>query len=544
MRGMLMKKIFSLLLVSIILISISGICFATNDVYISELKMNVSFPDSYRIITRSTPSSDPIWTSTGMDSSSTIAQLESEGCYLMAFSEDWSKMTVVYMSDINTDDDFNCWSNQDIIDTCSLAIEEFEDSSGYSAKKGNVVEKGNAKYFTYTFSAPDVEADCYTYLTLVEGKRITINCASYSGLFSNSELKELDAIVDSIQYTRKNVELQKSAESTSEVKTTTSTNGGSSFLKVAGTALIIIGIIIIFSGRGRSSNGLKASRDVQRIKLYGGTAKISLSQVVIIISNSQDAKRNLSPDEFSQFKIIYDGFRKQKKQVQVDFLGYIGLCEQIISAYEKFFPYMLIDGSHSQNIEIRNQIRIRQLFNDGEKYESALTEYESNYDNIDCEDFDGVNNSYSKLISEITFDFADKFAKKYLQKETPYYDYGFLLGLLDGVFINYASRTNTATTDENNVTLYSIYNLGIKDYSDEDINRIMAERKQVALDIYSKINNKPNKHICDFCEKMLLDKYTPVSNGIASCIPEIRNMLREHIEQIEGTVLLQNTLGK
>ena len=48
---------------------------------------------------------------------------------------------------------------------------------------------------------------------------------------------------------------------------------------------------------GRSSDPIKAATDVSKMVVYGGTAKISYSQIVAIISNSDDAKSNLNREE-------------------------------------------------------------------------------------------------------------------------------------------------------------------------------------------------------------------------------------------------------
>ena len=97
---------------------------------------------------------------------------------------------------------------------------------------------------------------------------------------------------------------------------------------------------------GRSSNAVKGMQEIQRIKTYGGTAKLSFSQIICLICNSPDAQKNLSPDEFETFKAIFAEFRRQSKYTTVDYNGYIDMCAVISGEFEKHFPYLLIDGEH------------------------------------------------------------------------------------------------------------------------------------------------------------------------------------------------------
>ena len=94
---------------------------------------------------------------------------------------------------------------------------------------------------------------------------------------------------------------------------------------------------------GRNSNALKAMIEIQKIKDNGGKANISLSQVVCLICNSPDAKRNLNAEEYAIYNRIFSDYRRQSKCKTIDYQGYIDMCTIIIDSFEKHFPYLLID---------------------------------------------------------------------------------------------------------------------------------------------------------------------------------------------------------
>lgn len=129
---------------------------------------------------------------------------------------------------------------------------------------------------------------------------------------------------------------------------------------------------------GRSSNSVKGALAVQKLKTPGATAKLSFSQVVFIISNMEDAKKNLTADEYEQFKNLFQGFRSSDDLIKVDLDGYHTMCSKIIDTYEKYFPYMLVDGNVSMNLKPQDQLRIRKLYQDGFSYWEAYPKFRGN----------------------------------------------------------------------------------------------------------------------------------------------------------------------
>ena len=130
---------------------------------------------------------------------------------------------------------------------------------------------------------------------------------------------------------------------------------------------------------GRKTNPGKALYEVQRIIHSGGTAKISYSQAVAMLSNVNDAQANLTREEYARFQEVYGFFLKQTISLKVDSRGYFEMTYKIIEEYERFFPFLLFSGEHSTNLGLQDELKIRKLYADGLEYYDALEKYEKDY---------------------------------------------------------------------------------------------------------------------------------------------------------------------
>lgn len=245
---------------------------------------------------------------------------------------------------------------------------------------------------------------------------------------------------------------------------------------------------------GRSSNAVKAMNDVQRIKLQGGTANLSFSQIVCLICNTSDAQSNLSQEEFKQFRAVFDSFRKMTKCATVDLEGYLDMCKVIIDTFEKYFPYLLVDGEHSESLELRNQIKIRKLYADGYKFEDALLKYENEFDSIPpYSDYDPVKDPLAKLVFTEMVGFMSDFVIRYLFSKATISDFGILTGVADAVFLVNGERyLKVLNTTENAVTMYTMLSFAINGYSDAQIDKIMKKRREIAAKYYQEFRSLPN----------------------------------------------------
>ena len=170
------------------------------------------------------------------------------------------------------------------------------------------------------------------------------------------------------------------------------------------------------------------------------------------------------------------------------------MCKVIIGTFEKYFPYLLVDGEHSENLELRNQIKIRKLYADGYKFEDALLKYENEFDSIPpYSDYDPVKDPRAKLVFTEMVGFMSDFVIKYLFSKATISDFGILSGVADAVFLVNGERyLKDLNTTENAVTIYTMLSFAINGYSDAQIDSIMKKRRDIAAKYYQEFRSLPN----------------------------------------------------
>ncbi len=251
---------------------------------------------------------------------------------------------------------------------------------------------------------------------------------------------------------------------------------------------------------GRSSDSIKAMKDIQRIKLNGGFADLSYSQVVNLISNTPDAQKNLTPEEFTKYREIFEKYRKKTKCITTDINGYLCLCGDIINEYEKYFPYLLVDGNHSENLELKDQIKIRKLYADGFIWEKAVLKYENEYDYIaPYKDYDPIKQPKAKQIFKIMELALVDFFTDYAFVDNTLENNGLIFGMLDSIYHSTGERFSAIDTQglENAITLYTMIQLAIYNYPDNYINIIMKNRLETVKKYYPTYTGKPTSKLIE-----------------------------------------------
>lgn len=97
--------------------------------------------------------------------------------------------------------------------------------------------------------------------------------------------------------------------------------------------------------------------DLQRIKRFGGYAKLSVSQIVNLIVNMSDAQRNLPPEQFKLVYAFYTLCRQSKSKVKMDFDGYLDTASKIILRFDEIAPY----EKYSGNGEVETQLMLEEI---------------------------------------------------------------------------------------------------------------------------------------------------------------------------------------
>lgn len=92
----------------------------------------------------------------------------------------------------------------------------------------------------------------------------------------------------------------------------------------------------------------KAMMDVQRIKTFGGTARLSISQITCLIVNLPDAQDNLPPEQFQKVLQLFYRLRADKKRVRMDMDGYLATAMGIVKQFNSIAPYEKYSGEENE----------------------------------------------------------------------------------------------------------------------------------------------------------------------------------------------------
>ena len=115
-------------------------------------------------------------------------------------------------------------------------------------------------------------------------------------------------------------------------------------------------------------SGVKAISGVQKI-MRGGKAKLSISQITMLIVNLQDAQKNLSKEQFQSVYSMYLAFTKCNTKMLIGLSEYYETACQIISVFNKLAPYELYSGG--------NKIETKFLLQEVEKMEAENSDFAS-----------------------------------------------------------------------------------------------------------------------------------------------------------------------
>lgn len=136
---------------------------------------------------------------------------------------------------------------------------------------------------------------------------------------------------------------------------------------------------------GRISDILAIPR-IQRIK-NGGSAKLSISQIVNLLINLFDANKNLSSQEFWGVYELFQSMRTRTAKEKMDMSQYFHLSIEIIKEFDAIAPYeKYCGGDEAEFAELMAQIRgenyaqIRKLKNEISMLENALKEKRDVYE--------------------------------------------------------------------------------------------------------------------------------------------------------------------
>lgn len=144
---------------------------------------------------------------------------------------------------------------------------------------------------------------------------------------------------------------------------------------------------------------IKAIKDVQKLK-SGGHANLSISQIVNLIINLPDARKNLSVDQYNEVEKLYKKLRGCKTKLNLDLQGYYATAIDIIVKFDDIAAYEKYSGGNENEFtflmdEIRSA-RTRAQESEDQEFIETVTQSAFFMTEDDVKNFIRVSNLYQK----------------------------------------------------------------------------------------------------------------------------------------------------
>ncbi len=81
-------------------------------------------------------------------------------------------------------------------------------------------------------------------------------------------------------------------------------------------------------------------------KKLGSAENFTSAEIVSAIINLWDAKKQLSEEEYFFVSVIYEIYSRMKTTILLDYLGFLGLCNDIIAHFDLVAPYYKYCGNN------------------------------------------------------------------------------------------------------------------------------------------------------------------------------------------------------
>ena len=89
----------------------------------------------------------------------------------------------------------------------------------------------------------------------------------------------------------------------------------------------------------------RALSELKKLK-KGEIANLSISQIVNIIINLLDAKKNLSQEQYKNVHMLYNEYRKCNTKLQLTMNGYLNIAIKLIKSFDRIAPYEKYSGGN------------------------------------------------------------------------------------------------------------------------------------------------------------------------------------------------------
>jgi len=196
-----MKRFFAVLCVVVMFVSLCWrpeVSAASNTYDLDALKLQVSIPEEYYVLTRDTPASDPAFSVCGSSKTEMNRLFINSGIYLNAFPGSLQEEIVVTMSEVSMTN-FTLLGDVALEALISALVKEFV-SYGIHVSSYEVYGHSQAKFVKLFFTDTAKTVHGLQYYTVYNGKAMNFTMRSYKGSLSAAQKATIQNVVDSIRF--------------------------------------------------------------------------------------------------------------------------------------------------------------------------------------------------------------------------------------------------------------------------------------------------------------------------------------------------------
>ncbi len=196
-----MKRTFAAVLILTLLLVLPfepSVSAASSTHDLDELGLEVTIPDGYYAVTRSTPASDPIFAKTGISYSDYMALLNNGFIYLNALPDGYKDEVVVTMTP-NSLSNFSTYSDS-MLNVLASTLKTEYPNYGIDVSKCDIYQHSQTKFIRIYFTQASTSTHGLQYYTIHDGKAINFTMRSYDGAVTSRQEKVIKSVVDSVKF--------------------------------------------------------------------------------------------------------------------------------------------------------------------------------------------------------------------------------------------------------------------------------------------------------------------------------------------------------
>lgn len=171
----------------------------------------------------------------------------------------------------------------------------------------------------------------------------------------------------------------------------------------------------------------KAVSELKKLK-KGKTASLSMSQIVCVITNMSDAKRNLPLEQYKDVCALFQEYRKCNIKLSITIDDYMDIAVRMIKTFDKIAPYEKYSGGNELEFsfmmqDIRNEIDEKNIQKELFDLVDMFGDSNDDYINYLVENGKGLSREHAKAFVGISITFERHGKEEALRRFRLYIDY-------------------------------------------------------------------------------------------------------------------------